>query len=936
MQVITPGEPMRFGLRLVAYQPNGPRLGVLGRHLGFEMGMPLNDTPSLKVTYSGHAADSQWLASPCEVAVEWSAGGAWTEPANGRFLRIKRSGDGADQALSRSYDMPGYSWMLRKLTLYPAIGMIDGKRQFPAASVGDIVSQMIDEAQGRGTLPGLSYDFDAAQDSNGQEWAATLTLGLDPGTDLLAVLINLGEQGVCDWQMQGRTLQVFNPDTVLGRQLGSGPAPVELRLGRDIDQAPDDATFEDAASAILITGEDGLSVEVTNPGAAAPWGRWEVVQSQGGVKDEGTARLLAQYALDRASGERVQLTRQITPYAARFLPLRDYRPGDTIRAPGDQAVMQALRIRQITLSVDGDGLISGNLVLNDRFLERDIRLARRANGILSGGVSEGGNGGEPAPESKDRVPAAPTGLVVNPQAYLDAEGYAHGLIAVSWLPVSTDVNGVSLAVDGYELIGQTPPGTGAERVLGHTDGTSISYSPLTPKSQWRFGVRATNQGVKGQLATSAVITIPDDETPPPIPSTPVVDSRLGIVRVTWDGLTSSGTGMPADFHRVLVMVRDPLDPEDEGQAVEWLERAGTAVVPGLPYNADREFWLVALDRSGNVSGESARAVAATHPLVDTDLIGEVIDGAEHIISGSIPADAKIVAGSITGGLIQALAIQAGHIQANAVTADKIVAGAIQTGHLAAAAITADKLAAGSVTASTIAADAITGKTITGSVMRSSATGRRFVLDSSTLDLRFYPASNNNYTRIYAEDGWYSGETTTFITSGTNSGGTARAELQVAAGLVRLGIRDASFSNRQGGGLDVAEGYAMFGYSTGSSSFDTFIYLNSTGRFYIRGRVWDANETSPYDAFAAGSVSVGGAASPNWAIYRYGPPSSPTSMATNMGPVVALRDGGSGGPSAFTNNYVPKAWALTASDTSGFQVNLANSTSFAFYFWAHRH
>ncbi|MET7334381.1 hypothetical protein [Nonomuraea sp. NPDC005650] len=926
MQVIIPGEPMRYGLRLVVYAPNGARLGVLGQHLGWEAAAPLNDVPSLRLTYSGYAASAQWLGSPCEVAVEWSAGGAWAEPPNGRFLRIKRSGDGADQALSRSYEMPGWAWQLRKIVLYPSLGMIDGKRQFPSANVGDILSQVIDEGQGRGTVPGLDYDFTPMRDSAGQPWAVTMTLGLDPGTDLLQLLLNLSEQGACDWQMQGRTLRVFNENTTLGRQLAAGPGPVELRLGRDVDQAPDDATFEDAASAILITGEEGLSVEVTNPGAVRPWGRWEVFQSQGGVKDEATARLLAQTALERASGERVQLTRQIKPYAARFLPWKDYRPGDTVRAPGDQAVMQGLRVRQLTLSVDADGVIGGNLVLNDRFLERDIRLARRANGILSGGVAEGGNGSEPAPEAKDRVPAAPTGLIVNPQAYLDAEGYAHGLIMVSWLPVSTDVNGVALAVDGYELIGQTPPGTGAERVLGHTDGTSISYSPLTPKSQWRFGVRATNQGVKGQLAASPVITIPDDEDPPPSPSTPVVDSRLGIVRVTWDGLTSAGAGMPVDFHRVLVMMRDPLDSADEGQSVEWLEQAGTAVVPGLPYNTDREFWLVALDRSGNVSGESAQVVAQTRPLVDTDLIGQVINGATAIIDGTIPANAKITAGTITGGLIQALAIQAGHIQANAIEADKITAGAIQTGHLAAAAITADKIAADSITASKIQADALNGKIITGSIVRSSPTGQRFVLDSSTLDLRFYPGGlgNTNYARFYAVDGLYPGETTTFITSGTNSGGTARAELQVAAGLVRLGIRDASFSTRQGGGLDVAEGYGRFGYDDGAASTQSYIHCNSTGRWYLRGRVWDTNGADPYDTVHAGSGTV----SPDngGVTIFYG-----ATMASNMGPVATIRDG-----AANPNFY----WCLDLSNQSSFSFGWSQGggvwSGKAFYWWSHRH
>ncbi|WP_127933094.1 hypothetical protein [Nonomuraea polychroma] len=194
---------------------------------------------------------------------------------------------------------------------------------------------------GPGTLPGLAVDFTPTHDSAGQPWNKLLTIGLDPGADLLTLLINLAEQGVLDWTMQGRVLRAFNEGTTLGRDFATGPAPVDLRMGRDVDDAPDDATLEDASSAILIVGENGLQVEVTNPSAVAPWGRWETYQSQSGVSDEGTARLLAQYALDRASGEQVQHTRQIRPYAARWLPLKDYRPGDTVLAPAIRASCRA-------------------------------------------------------------------------------------------------------------------------------------------------------------------------------------------------------------------------------------------------------------------------------------------------------------------------------------------------------------------------------------------------------------------------------------------------------------------------------------------------------------------------------------------------------------------------------------------------------------------
>ena len=937
MQVIALSEAASYGVRLVAYEPNGPRLGLLSAPLSFEAGAPLNDVSSLRLDYTSHAPGDDLLAQPCEVALEYSTGGGWVEPPNARFLRIKRTSDSTDQTGKRSFACPGYAWQFKKAVLYPGGTLVDGKRQFAAVPAGAVLRTLVDEAKARGALAGMTAGFTASTDSAGQPWAATLTIALEPGVDLLTLLLNLSDQGVIDWRMNGRTLEVFNEGTVLAVDRSAGPGLVDLRLGRDVDQAPDDATLEDVSTAILIAGEGGFTHEVTNASANAPWGRWETYQQQGGVSDEGTATALAQAALERASGERVQITRAVTFGAARWLPWADYAPGDLVLAPGDGGRMEPLRIRQITVSRAGDGKLSGNLVLNDRFLEDDIKLARKTQGILAGGVSSGGSGATPAPDSAGRVPAAPLGLIVEPVAYLDAAGYAQGLAVTTWAPVTQDVNGVALDVDGYEVYARVNAEGELWFLVAQTASgdVSASVSPLNVNTEYAFKVRAVgNDGTKGEFSGPVAVLVPDDATPPPVPSAPTLTTRLGMIHVAWDGLGDGGVPMPGDFDRVRVWMQDPLNP---GAAeVDHLTAAGVVVIPDQPYNEPREVWLTAVDRSGNESAPTAAGVVATVPLVDTDLIGEVIDGAEHIIDGTIPGDAKIVAGSITGNLIKALAIQAGHIQANAIEADKIAAGAIEAGHIAANAITADKIAANAITAAKIAADAINGKTITGSTVRSSATGRRFVLDSSTLDLRFYPASNSNYARLYAEDGWYPGETTTFITSGTNQFNSARAELQVAAGLIRLGIREPNSHDRIGGGLDVAEGYARFGYDDGSVNFQSYIHLNESGRFYIRGRVWDSAEISSWDAFAAGSFSVGGASSPNWAVYRYGPTGFPSPMVTNMGPVVALRDGGSGGPSAFGNNYVPKAWCLTASDTSGFQVNLANGTSFAIYFWAHRH
>ncbi|MEV0149674.1 MULTISPECIES: hypothetical protein [unclassified Nonomuraea] len=924
MNVILPADFSRYGLRLVAYEPNGDKLGLLPHPLSFEAAAPLNDVSSLRLDYSAHAAGQDLLARPCEIALEYLVDGDWVEPPGGRFLRIKRGSDAIDQARKRSYTCPGYAWAFKKAVLYPNSALVDGKRQFNGVPVGAVLRTLIDEAKARGALEGMTAEFSSSTDSNDQEWAATLTIGLDPGVDLLTLLLNLSDQGVIDWRMNGRTLQVFNEGTVMATNRASGLV-VDLRLGRDVDQAPDDATLEDISTAILIAGENGFTHEIANAPSASPWGRWETYQQQGGVSDAGTASALGQAALGRAAGERVQITRAVTFDAARWLPWADYAPGDTVLAPGDGGRMEPLRIRQVTLSRAGDGKLFGNLVLNDRFLEDDIKLARKTAGILAGGVSSGGSGTTPAPDSSGRVPAAPLGLLVEPVAYLDTAGYAQGLAVVTWGPVTADVNGVALDVDGYEVYAR-PNAEGelwylvAQTASGDV---SASVSPLNVDAEYAFKVRAVgNDGTKGVFSAPVAVIVPNDATPPPAPSAPTLTSRLGVIHVAWDGLGAGGVPMPADFERVRVWMQDPLSP---GAAeVGYLTAAGVVVIPDQPYGQAREVWLTAIDRSGNESAATPTRVIATAPLVDSDLIGEVIDGAEHIIDGTIPGDAKITADSITGRLIRALAIEADKIAANAITADKVAAGAIQAGHIAANAVTADKIVAGGITADKLDANAINGKTITGSIVRSSATGRRFILDSSTLDLRFYPASNANYTRFYAEDGWYPGETTTFITSGTNQAGSARAELQVAAGLVRLGIRQPSSSTRKGGGLDVAEGYGRFGYDDGFSSSQSYIHCNSSGRWYLRGRVWDTNTADPYDTVHAGSGVV--APDSGGATIHYGP-----TMASNMGPVSVVRDG-----AANPNFY----WCLDLSTQTDFSFAWSAGggvwSGKAFYWWSHRH
>ncbi|MEV0617557.1 fibronectin type III domain-containing protein [Nonomuraea sp. NPDC050404] len=929
MSVILPAGLPRYALRLVAYEPNGGRLGLLPSPLSFESAAPLNDVSSLRLDYSTHAAGAELLARPCEIALEYLAGGDWVEPPNGRVLRIKRGSDVTDQAGKRSYTCPGYAWQFKKAVLYPTAGMVDGKRQFNAVPVGAVLRTLIDEAKARGALDGMTAEFSSSVDSDGKEWAATLTIALEPGVDLLTLLLNLSDQGVIDWRMRGRELQVFNEGTVMATDRSSGPALVDLWLGRDVDQAPDDATLEDLSSAILIAGENGFTHEIANDPSASPWGRWETYQQQGGVSDAGTAAALGQAALSRAAEERVQITRSVVFDVARWLPWANYAPGDTVLAPGDGGGMEPLRIRQITVSRASDGKLSGNLVLNDRFLEDDIKLARKSAGILAGGVSSGGSGATPAPDSSGRVPAAPPGLIVEPDAYLDAGGYGRGIAVVTWGPVTADVNGVALDVGGYEVYAR-PNAEGelwylvAQTASGDV---SVSVSSLNVDAEYAFKVRAVgNDGTKGEFSPPVAVLIPNDTTPPPVPSAPTLTTRLGVIHVAWDGLGTGGVPMPIDFERVRVWMQDPLAPGTPAVEVDYLTAAGVVVIPDQPYNEPREVWLTAIDRSGNESQPTAAGVIATVPLVDADLIGEIIDGAEHIIDGTIPGDAKITADSITSRLIRALAIEADKIAANAITADKVAAGSIQASHVSSNAITADKISANAITAAKLAADAINGKTITGSLIRTGTAGQRIVIDPSTLDIRFYPGNSTNYSRLWSSDNDFPGEATFRITSGTNVGRTAQTRMTIAAGWTKLEILNPNNSNPNGGFLESAESYSRIGYDDGGVD-SQYMWMDGSGMTTHIGKWWDyASASNTWGIHSGSFVSdedqIGERV---W----YGP-----TMRDNMGPVCTVRDGA--GQENFT-------WCITASNQQYFDVGWSRSggssgplTGKATYWWSFRH
>lgn len=622
------------GIRLRVYLPNGADQGPLPTPESVAVAYPLNDVGGLTFSYALRGPRSNLLGQPCEVAVEVSVDGGrnWSEPVNSRFVYISDGRDPIDPADKYSVDCRSYVWRLSKAVILPN-GLLntDGKRAFLSAKPGVILRTLIDEAQGRGWGTGITYNFTTTTDSAGAAWSKQLTIYYEPGLNLLAVLQNLADQGFIDFRMSGRQLQVFNPDVAMAVDRTVGAGQVTLRPGRDLTEAPFRRTWEGLANYGYFAG-DGTNYEFTNPGASVPWGRQEIFISNGSVNDPGTMAVLTQAELDQTDVERTEYTRGLDFTRATSRPFRDYSVGDYVGSAVNGEAPERLRVRQLTLTADDKGIVGGNVVLNDRFLEADIRQKRRIEGITNGASSGTGTGSstpDPDPGADSMPPAKVANLLGSSLAYMGPGGFTQAQVTLSWSPVTTNSDGTPCDdLDHYEIYHHASGTDITERQPTSpesTTETSISLSPYPAGATWLFAVRAVDtSGNRGTFSNETAVGMASDTTPPQAPSTPIPTAKLGLVAVAWDGLPATGS-WPADFDHVQVHAStiNNFTP-DATTHVDQLHGAGVSIYTAGAFGVPVYFKLIAVDKSDLSSSPSAQATATPSRLVGSDISADAI------------------------------------------------------------------------------------------------------------------------------------------------------------------------------------------------------------------------------------------------------------------------------------------------------------------------
>lgn len=657
-------------VRLIAHAPNGASLGPLPSPLSLQAGYVLNDTGALALAYHPEAARSDLLGQPVEVVTEVSTdgGATWAEPRNGRFVYLRDGRDPIKTDDSYAIEAPAYVWRLEKALVGTASLNQDGGREFIDWTPGAILRDLFDEAQARGALAGMTRTWDGNVDTNGTPWPAGQSITYDPGANLLSVLQGMADAGWVDFSTQGRSLELFtagNPDGLAGDKT-VGASPVSLRFGRDLTEAPFRRTWEGLADTALVMGDEGKVVTRINPAAYKPWGVQETYVTASGVTDEGTLAVLGDGALTFTEQARAEHTFGLIFATAPNLPFRDYGPGDWVLAATDGQAPVPMRLRQVTLTRDEKGMVSGNVVLNDRFLEADVLQNRRLQRIIAG-ATQSGTGGTPGGIGPDILaPHQVEGLGGSSAAYVDADGVVRSQVTLNWNDVTQNADNTPTSdVDGYEVWGRIP-GQGDWWQVAYVDDSFWTNSPYEPGVTWEFRVRAVDTSWnKGQFSTYATVTTVSDLVPPPKPSAPTAQTRLGTARITWDGLTATATNMAStveDFRYVDVHVSqvNNFTPTDATRVGE-LSAPGYVVAGPLDYQATYYARLVAYDSSGNASTPSDVTTVTVAALVD---VSNFPDDAMETLYARTGKFLDLTADNFAANLIEGSWIKAGAIEAD--------------------------------------------------------------------------------------------------------------------------------------------------------------------------------------------------------------------------------------------------------------------------------
>lgn len=800
--------------------------------------------------------------SDAEVEI-WSVGSA----PGMRFLVQEASGD--DVKENSDWTFAGSSLELRmsdaevwpqSTTLTTDVAL---RINFAAATPGGIVRTLLTQAQSRGALTDITADFTSLVDTDGVAWPNVLTAHWAPAItydSILAKLVSLGliEWSV-DWNGTSRVLHMWAPQG-RGTDRSIGNPPVVLRRGRNLTEAPRKWSVKNSATAVLASGSAGLYQSASDGGALSRRGRRvERSASAANLSDTGAVLAYAQTALSSLTPGTLEVTHGLGFLPSEPRPIISFDIGDYLYSQTG-TTLDRLRVVEWTLSLSDSQLPSGTVTLNDSQTESLIRIQDRLDALNNGDAVVGTS----TSTVDTGIPTPPTGIVASSVAYLiGADVYSS--VTVGWSPPVLNVDGSTITdLAGYNI--QYAVGTGPYQVGSTVSSGSATSGSFTaaPGQTIHIQVRAFDQSGNASAWSSPATdhTTASDVTAPPVTSAPTVANYLGVLKIAWDGLTSTSGGMVAaapDFDHVEVHVSTASGfTPSSSTYFDRLYAAGIVVYTDGVYGTTYYAKLVAVDGSGNQSVGSAQGSDSPAQVVS----GDVFDGAI--------GTAKLADAAITTAKINDLAVndaKIGNLSVGKLTAGILSVAVTLSGSIKTAATgqrvemdTAGLRIYNSGGTQTVGLNPATFSFFLGEI-RTAASGQRMVINPGGAvpdTINVYPSGGGDFARVMARTAPSDGSAAILIDGGA-ANGTSRGRLGAYKGEAFV-----SYVTNDTGG-DTSAGFSLTAVSCGSSAINTwaqskFLFNQYSGSSLVSNSqawvMWAAGSISSCPVFGANAQDSG--------------------------------------------------------------------------------
>lgn len=213
-----------------------------------------------------------------------------------------------------------------------------------------------------------------------------------------------------------------------------------------------------------------------------------------------------------------------------------------------------------------------------------------------------------------------------------------------WSAVSEATNDTAIEISSYALEWRKHVDGAPWHSAGTTDKTQLGFGGLDCGTVIEVRVRAvpTYSDHFGEWSGIVVATVESDATPCSVPSKPVLSSELGVVTIHWDGRSSTGASMEADFDHV--EVGEGTSAKNMTLVSATQAGQGDYLITGLTTGSSHSYALRSVDHAGNQSAWSDIAsvsVASAVPQETLDSINQDIAKAEaDAKSAKTTADGK--------------------------------------------------------------------------------------------------------------------------------------------------------------------------------------------------------------------------------------------------------------------------------------------------------